>query len=52
VARERLSNDGALEGEPVLHGYRLPVSVLFGWLKVPIVRPAEPDASDHGATAT
>lgn len=32
---ERLGADGALEGEPVLPGYRLPVSELFGWLRVP-----------------
>ncbi len=25
--------DGALEGDPVLPGYRLPVTKLFGWLK-------------------
>ncbi|WP_406697196.1 Uma2 family endonuclease [Singulisphaera sp. Ch08] len=28
-----LALDGALEGEPVLPGYRLPVAEVFGWLK-------------------
>jgi Uma2 family endonuclease len=46
--RERLPDDGALEGEPVLPGYRLPVSDLFGWLKVRIIRPAEPGPADPG----
>jgi Uma2 family endonuclease len=32
-APERLSDDGALEGGPVLPGYRLAVKTLFGWLK-------------------
>lgn len=32
-APERLPDDGVLEGEPVLPGYRLPVAELFGWLK-------------------
>jgi Uma2 family endonuclease len=30
---ERLAPDGILEGEPVLPGFRLPVSEVFGWLK-------------------
>jgi len=29
----QVAADGVLEGEPVLPGYRLPVSELFGWLK-------------------
>ncbi len=29
----QVTADGVLEGEPVLLGYRLPVSELFGWLK-------------------
>jgi Uma2 family endonuclease len=29
----QIAADGVLEGEPVLPGYRLPVSELFGWLK-------------------
>lgn len=29
----RLSAEGALEGEPVLPGFRLPVAELFGWLR-------------------
>jgi Uma2 family endonuclease len=31
---ERLSAGGALEGDPVLRGYRLPVAELFDWLKL------------------
>jgi Uma2 family endonuclease len=31
---ERLSLNGELNGDPVLVGYRLPVAVLFGWLKL------------------
>jgi Uma2 family endonuclease len=30
---ERIADDGALEGDPVLPGYRLPVAELFDWLK-------------------
>lgn len=30
---EQIPADGVLEGDPVLPGYRLPVSELFGWLK-------------------
>jgi Uma2 family endonuclease len=29
---ERLGEDGMLEGEPVLPGFRLPVAEVFGWL--------------------
>ncbi len=29
---ERLASDGFLDGEPVLPGFRLPVSEVFGWL--------------------
>jgi Uma2 family endonuclease len=29
---ERLPDDGALEGEPILPGFRLPVVEVFGWL--------------------
>lgn len=29
---ERLGDDGILLGEPVLPGFRLPVSLVFGWL--------------------
>jgi Uma2 family endonuclease len=32
---ERVSEDGVLDGDPVLAGYRLPVKRLFGWLKRP-----------------
>lgn len=31
---ECLGLDGVLEGEPVLPGFRLPVSEVFGWLKL------------------
>ena len=30
---ERLAPDGILEGEPVLPGFRLLVSEVFGWLR-------------------
>jgi Uma2 family endonuclease len=46
--RGRLPDDGALEGEPVLAGYRRPVLDLFGWLKVRIIRPTEPGPADPG----
>jgi Uma2 family endonuclease len=29
----RMPDDGVLEGDPVLPGYRLPVAELFGWMK-------------------
>jgi hypothetical protein len=29
---ERLAADGALEGAPVLPGFRLPAAEVFGWL--------------------
>jgi Uma2 family endonuclease len=29
---ERLAADGALEGDPVLPGFRLPAAEVFGWL--------------------
>jgi Uma2 family endonuclease len=41
---ERLPDDGALDGDPVLPGYRLPLTTLFGWLKRR--RPDPPDP--HG----
>lgn len=31
---ERLTEDGILEGEPVLPGFRLPLAEVFGWLKL------------------
>ena len=31
---ERLAADGALSGDPVLLGYRLPIAELFGWLRL------------------
>jgi Uma2 family endonuclease len=33
AAPERLAPDGVLTGEPVLPGYRLPVTELFSWLR-------------------
>jgi Uma2 family endonuclease len=47
-SRERLTEDGVLEGEPVLHGYRLPLTELFGWLKVRRNKPSESDSPDPG----
>ncbi len=29
---ERLADDGVLDGEPVLPGFRVPVAEVFGWL--------------------
>jgi hypothetical protein len=40
---ERLPDDGALDGDPVLPGYRLRLAQLFGWLK--LRRPNPPDRS-------
>ena len=37
---ELLPADGLLDGDPVLPGFRLPVSEVFGWLKVR--RPPQP----------
>jgi Uma2 family endonuclease len=45
-APERLPDDGVLEGDPVLPGYRLSVKRLFGWLKQwkPNPRPSSPES--------
>jgi Uma2 family endonuclease len=45
---ERVPAAGVLKGDPVLPGYRLPVSELFGWLK--LRRPGQESAppSDGG----
>jgi Uma2 family endonuclease len=32
---ERLADDGVLDAEPVLRGFRLPVAAVFGWLRPP-----------------
>jgi Uma2 family endonuclease len=47
-SRSRLADDSALEGEPVLPGYRVPISELFGWLKLRIVRPRMSEPTDPG----
>jgi Uma2 family endonuclease len=41
---QRLPDDGILEGDPVLPGYRLPVAELFGWLiwRKPNRKPSSP----------
>jgi Uma2 family endonuclease len=46
----RLPDDGTLEGDPVLPGYRLPVAQLFGWLKPFVLPPpgGAPLAGDAG----
>ncbi len=36
---ERLADDGAIVGDPVLPGFRLPVAEVFGWL---VIRPPGP----------
>ena len=46
---ERLAADGALPGDPVLIGYRLPIAELFGWLK--LRRPDSPPQSQAGSSA-
>lgn len=45
-SHHRLPNDGVLEGDPVLPGYRLLVSELFDWLKVRRIKPSGSDAPD------
>jgi Uma2 family endonuclease len=42
VVVERLSPDGFLEGTPVLPGFRLAVSEVFGWLRYRTQGPANP----------
>ena len=37
---QRLPDDGGLEGDPILPGYRLPVAELFAWLKVRESKPS------------
>jgi Uma2 family endonuclease len=44
----RMPDDGILEGDPVLPGYRLPVAELFGWLKPWPDRDPGPPSSRHG----
>jgi Uma2 family endonuclease len=43
---ERLAADGALRGDPVLVGYRLPIAELFAWLT--LRRPKSPPPSQPG----
>jgi Uma2 family endonuclease len=47
-SRTRLPDDGALEGEPVLPGYRVSVATVFGWLKLRVVRPRGEEQTDSG----
>jgi Uma2 family endonuclease len=47
-SRIRLPDDGALEGEPVLPGYRVSVATVFGWLKLRVVRPRGGEQTDPG----
>jgi Uma2 family endonuclease len=53
--RERLSADGNLKGNPVLPGYRLPLSKLFGWLRRPQRKvpapPTQAEPSGRGASS-
>ena len=44
---DRLPDSGALEGDPVLFGYRLPVSELFSWMKPFVIKP--PAGGAHSA---
>ena len=46
--RTRLADDGALEGEPVLPGYRVSVATVFGWLKLRVVRPRGEEQTGPG----
>jgi Uma2 family endonuclease len=43
---EHLTDNGCLDGDPVLPDYRLPVSVIFGWLQVRVIKPPAPGTSD------
>ena len=45
---QRLPEDGVLEGDPVLPGYRLPLAELFEWLKV---RRSEPSPSPRSQSS-
>ncbi len=49
---ERVPADGILEGDPVLAGYRLPVTELFDWLKVrrPRQQPTPPSLQTGSPT--
>jgi Uma2 family endonuclease len=47
---ERLAADGALRGDPVLVGHRLPIAELFGWLT--LRSPKSPPPSQPGPTVT
>jgi Uma2 family endonuclease len=44
LASERLLTEGFLDGTPVLPGFRLAVSEVFGWLIYRPQRPANPEA--------
>jgi Uma2 family endonuclease len=44
----RIPHDGALEGEPVLPGYRVTVATVFGWLKLRVVRPRDEEQAGPG----
>ncbi len=45
---EALSGEGLLQGDPVLPGYRLALTELFGWLRPPLRRPAESGPAKSG----
>jgi Uma2 family endonuclease len=47
-SRVRIADDGALEGEPVLPGYRVSVATVFGWLKLRVIRPRGEEQADSG----
>lgn len=51
-SREWLTEDGVLEGAPVLPGYRLPLTELFDWLKVRRIKPSGSDTPDPGAPSS
>ncbi len=46
---ERLVDDCALDGDPVLPGYRLSLAQLFGWLK--LRKPNPPDPHDQSRSS-
>jgi Uma2 family endonuclease len=47
---ETLTGDGHIDGSPVIPGYRVAVSELFGWLRPPVKRPLEPGTPEPGAS--
>jgi Uma2 family endonuclease len=51
-SHQPLPNDGVLEGDPVLPGYRQLVSELFDWLKFRGTKPSGSETPDPGASSS